>query len=241
MKNNLLMLFVAVLVFSLFGANHSAQAVPMGAAQHPGGYFFGDEELGRWMMGVYYLDRERDIRTLGSLTSMQTVKTQAYVGYEIMYGMSGYFTIGSTETQFEGLRMTDTHSEWGFGLQFNILDHEIPDPTLMEDRIRLNATIQYTQCGADWIATEIDWEEIYGSLTLSFVNDIEGNKYFHLNSIGFFFGAVYSDLRSSGIDEESEFGYCTGVDLYLTEKTSFEFGTESLDQGAIFAAFHIGL
>lgn len=241
MKNILLISFVTVLIFSMFGANQATQAAPMGVAQHPGGYFLGDEDLGRWMMGVYYLDRERDIRTLGSLTSLQTVKKMGYVGFEIIYGMSGYVILGSTQTQFEGMHITDTHSEFGFGLQFNILDHEIPDPTLMEDRVRINATLQYTKCGADWIATEVDWEEIYGSITVSFINDIEGNKYFHLNSIGFFFGAIYSDLISSSVDEESSFGYCAGVDLFLTEKTSLEFGTETLDSGSVFGAFHVGL
>ncbi len=241
MKKISIALLVTVLTFVSFGTLNDAQALPMGAAQHSGNYFLGDQELGRFSVGAYYLDRDRDIATLGRLTSMQNTKNMAYVGYEFIYGLSGFITVGSTQTQFEGRRERDTHSEWGFGLLFNILDHEIPDPTLIEDRIRVNATLQYTQCGADWVATEIDWEEIYGSLTISFVNDIEGNKYFHCNSIGFFFGAIYSDLRSSGIDEESAFGYTAGMDIYFTEKVSFEFGVESLDEGALFGGIHIGL
>jgi len=241
MKKILITLLVTVLAFVSIGSLDTAMAIPMGSAQHPGNYFFGDQDLGRASIGAYYLDREREITTLGRLTSMQTVKTMAYVGYEFLYGLSGFITVGSTETQFEGLRLIDTHSEYGFGIQLNILDHEIPDPTLAEDRIRVNATLQYTQCGADWIATEVDWEEIYGSITVSFINDIEGSKYFQCNSIGFFFGAIFSDLRSSSVDEESGFGYCAGLDIYFSEQVSFEFGVESLDEGALFGGIHIGL
>ena len=241
MKKIFITLLTVSIAFLSIGSRDEAHAVPMGAARQPGDYFFGDQDLGRVMIGAYYLDRERQITTLGYLREMKVTKTMAYVGYEFLYGLCGFVTVGSTQTRFEYLRLTDSHSEYGFGLQLNILDHEIPDPTLVEDRIRVNATLQYTQSGADWIATEIDWEEIYGSLTVTFVNDIDGNKYFHCNSLAFFFGAVYSDLRSSGVDEESAFGYCAGFDIYFSEKVSFEFGTESIDDGSLFGGIHIGL
>lgn len=241
MKKNLLTLIIGVLAFITLTGVEQAQAIPMGAAQHSGNYFLGDQDLRKWSVGAYYLDREREITTLGFPTAMQTTKGMAYVGYEFIYGMSGYITVGSTETQFESRPTTDTHSEWGVGLQFNILDHEIPDPTLMEDRIRINATIQYTQCGADWVATEIDWEEFYGSLTIGIVNDIDGNKFFWFDNIGFFFGAVYSSINSSSIAEDSAFGYIAGVDIRFSEKIAFEFGMESIDDGALFAGIHIGL
>ena len=241
MKKTLITLFVGVLAFTVLTGVKEAQAIPMGAAEHSGNYFLGDEDLGKWSIGAYYLDRERDITTLGHMHSMQTTKGMAYVGYEIFYGMSAFVTVGSTETQFEGRNRTDTHSEYGLGLQFNILDHQIPDPGLMEDRIRLNGSLQYTQSGADWVATEIDWEEFYASLTLGLVNDISGNKAFNMQNIGFFFGAVYSHLESSGIEEDSAFGYTAGVSIRFSEKVSFEMGVESLDQGAIFGGVHIGL
>ena len=37
--------------------------------------------------------------------------------------------------------------EYGFGLYLDILDHDIKDPNLMEDKIRINAGIEYTDGG----------------------------------------------------------------------------------------------
>lgn len=247
MKKIFLSVLVTLLSILCISSIDEAKAVPVGAGRDSGHYFLGDQELSRFMVGVYYLDREREIIT-PNITSFQATKTMAYVGYEFLYGLSGFVTFGSTEIEAKGFdprtrrfqSWQDTHSEYGFGLQFNILDHEIPDPTLMEDRIRVNATIQYTQSGAD-LSSEIDLEEIYGSITIAFLNDIEGNKYFHCDNVGFFFGAVYSDLKSSGIDETSAFGYCAGIDIRFSETVSFEFGVESLDDGAMFGAIHIGL
>lgn len=241
MKKISLSFFVGILVLSGFSAIDQAQAVPVGAGQHSGQYIFGAEDLGRWTVGLCYLDRERDIVTLGHATSFQATKTFGYVAYEFLYGMNAYLLVGGIESQFGGLNLVDNHAEVGVGVQFNILDHEIPDPLLMEDRIRVNASLQYTSSGADWIATEIEWEEIYGTLTVSFVNDIRGDKRYHMNSIGVFFGVVYSDLKSSSIDEDSAFGYMAGVDIHITENVLFEVGLESLDDGAIFGGIHIAL
>lgn len=241
MKKILSITLVVGIVVGSFYPAPKAHALPAGSAQHPGEYFLGDEELSRWTLGFYYLDRERDITTLGRLRRMDTTKTMAYVGYEFIYGLVGYITAGSAETRFEYLHLKDSQAEYGFGLLFNILDHEIPDPLLMEDRIRINASMQFTQGGASWIHTELNWEEYYGSLTVSLINDIWGNKYYNMDSIGFYFGAVYSDIQSSGVDEENSLGYCAGIEMMMTEKISVDFGMETLDHGSIYVGIRIGL
>lgn len=241
MKKISSVIFVGAVIVSSFFSATQTYALPAGAAQHQGEYFLGDEDLGRWSMGVYYLDREREISTLGYTRRMDSAKTMGYVGYEFIYGLVGYLTAGSADTRFEFLSVKDDHSEYGFGLLFNILDHEIPDPLLMEDRIRINGCLQYTQGGANWINTELDWQEYYGTLTVSLINDIWGDKYFNMESIGFYFGAIYSDINCSGFEVESKFGFCSGIEMMITEKVSIDLGMETLDRGAVYAGIRIGL
>lgn len=216
-------------------------AFPMGSGEEAERYLVSDQYLNRWAIGAYYLDRTRDINTLNRQATMMSTKFMGYIGYEFRYGIYAYLTVGTTDTRFQYLNISDQRAEYGAGLQFNILNHEIPDPTLMEDRITVNANIQYTQFAADWFLNEIEIDEVYGTLTMSIINDIEGNKYFNLNSIGFFFGAAYSHIISSSIDEKTSMGFTAGIDLYLTEKVSFEIGTESIDEGSVFGGIHICL
>ena len=133
----------------------------------------------------------------------------------------------------------DAEFEYGAGLRLNILDHEIPDPTLFENRLRITAGAQYTWTQADQDLYPWKWEELVADLTVSIVNDIEGNALYLPNSIALYVGPVLSIIRSDTIKADDKFGYSAGVEVYFTECVSFDLGIQKLDDTGYVGGLHI--
>jgi hypothetical protein len=239
-KSSSLILLAFVLTCLLTTPAH-VSALPVGTGSHPGEYLVSAEDLNEWYVGAYMLDRKRDVRIAHSYKSpMYAEKTMVYVGYEFLYGLIGYGTFGSTETRFSG-SAGDSSSEYGGGIHLNIMHHEIPDPTLPEDRFTIDSNLQYTKSSGQWGRRDVEWDEWYGSLTFTFINNLEGNKFYNPNSLGFFFGAAFSDLQTSSFQVDSPLGYTAGVIIFYSENVTIEIGVEGFDYTSSTIGLHVRL
>ncbi len=231
----------AVLISGIFS---QISAVPMGGSNRGLEHGVGTMDPKKWSLGVYATSRERDINGQGFFNIKQR-KTLAYLGYDwSLYGWSRWFTtylcVGSSETRV-GRQFSDSDSEYGVGINLNLLDQEINDPTLFEDRLRLRGGCQLTRSSVNGPQHRVgDWDEIFGHLTLSIVNDLEGSKLYLPNSIALYGGPIYSWIgNSSSFSNEGMFGYTAGMEIYYTESISLDVGIEAMDYTDITAGLHI--
>lgn len=235
--------FVGVLLFVL-SFSTQATAIPVGAGNQPGDYIFGAEYLNHWSLGAYQLDRDRDVVVgYNHGNKMESKKTMGYVGYEFIYGITAFITAGENDTRFNYEHPHSSARELGAGIQFNFLNHAIPDPTLLEDRITVNGHLQYTRsggksrCGIKYPK----WDELSGDLTLSLINDIDGTKFYNPEGIGFYIGLGYSTLKSSSISERTSMGYVAGVNVFYSESVTFEVGFENIDHSSVLIGINVRL
>ena len=201
----------------------ACHAGPLGNSNVGGEYMVGTQNLWPWSFSVLYESQKRDVTPLGRLQSQQYI---GCVGFDPLRWLTVYAGAGSGTTKFSGLSNPEDNPTYLLGAHFNLLDHQVASPTMFEERIRINADLQYSVTRAD---SGIDWSEFYGSLTVSIVNDVEGNKIFLPNSIALFVGPVFSDLESDVFDEESTTGYTLGIEVFLSEKVSLGYALEELD------------
>ena len=227
MKRSLTVILVAVLV--LEGTCLLIPALPIAGSNTGREYLMGVSDLGNWSCGIYsrMLDRDIDIRGIDSL--MKSKSIIGYVGYDFVRWFTTYVLAGQNESEFGNMGYGDDEFEYGFGMYFNLLDQDILDPTLFEDKIRINAGWQYSESKTESGGSDVEWSEICASLTLSIVNDLDGNKRYVPNSIALFAGPVYSDIDSSIINEKDVFGYTAGIQVFYTEKVSFDIGVEKFE------------
>lgn len=191
-------------------------AAPRSISNSGKDYIIGVSRLANWSCGAYYDSRERDITVRDSWfeQSLNTDALGAYVGYDFRW-LTAYGLFGSTESSIEGSNYEPPQTEYGVGMRFGLIDQEILDPTLFEDRLRLNAFVQYTENKSKWI----EWQEISGAITLSLVNDIHGYKMYAPEAIALFLGPAFSDMRGN-VNESENVGLLAGIDFFLTHKVS---------------------
>ena len=229
----------------LFGLSTLCQAVPVSNSNGARDYLVNDSSLNRWSVGIYGGERERNIRTdpHNIPYSIETRTFMAYLGFNLTRWLMVYGTIGETETELKNTPFTDDAGyelAYGAGVHVHLLDHEIPDPTLLENKLRLVAGLQYVFNQTDQPIADWEWEEYMAYLTVSLVNDIAGNKLFLPNSVAIYAGPAYSDIRSDDIDQTSdEFGYTAGLEIFYTESVSFDIGIQDFGTTGLTGGLHV--
>jgi len=218
-----------------------AYALPGGYDDNGRNYLEGSSDLSSWSMGLYMAGRDRAILIDDVPYHMETGEMMGYVGYDITPRFTFYATGGSTRHSVRHPRVVTSSGMFGVGFKVNLLDHEIMDPTLLEDQIRLNLELQYSASSLEWYGEAKDYGEVSGSLTLGLVNDTMGNILYLPNGIGIFAGLVYSDYVTGDIDGESPAGYTAGLEIYYTEKVTIEVRVEVFDDPKYSAGIHLRL
>lgn len=234
----------AVVFAFLLATLSQLSAAPVGRSNSGRDYLLGTQDLGAWSAGLYGMNIDREVTLWNDRpkVSMNSKKIVGYVGYDILPWITTYVTAGSTQTRIGWGSTGSSKPEYGVGCMLGLFDTEIEDPTLLEDRLRLNANFQYTRGSgayADGFSGNISWSEFSGSLTLSIVNDLEGDKFFVPNSIALFIGPAFSFLSSSEIEQDSSFGLTLGIDVFLNEKVSLEFAYISYEESAYSAGVNV--
>lgn len=223
---------ICLAVFVLAGNFTCLLAVPIGNSNEGREYLVAAQDVSKWSCGVYSRTQKRDVTSNRQQFSMELREVMAHVGYDFKRWFTTYAVAGQSQAEIGGGGYADAETELGVGMHFNILDLEILDPTLFEDKIRVNAGWQYSMSETEWAGRQTNLRELSASLMLSIVNDIEGNKLFLPNSIAIFAGPIYSDIQSSSINEKNKLGFAAGMEVFLSEKISLKCAIERFDATA---------
>ena len=219
----------------------SAQAVPIGNSNVSREYALGSAWLERWGCGVTFSQRERDvkIKNLDLDVLLKTERLTGYIGFDVLPWMTVYGGGGSSETEFGEWGKGDSGTEYAAGIQLRLLDKDMLNSTLLEDKLRVSATVQYGASDTEWFGETLEWTELYANLLVSIVNDVEASKYFNPFSIGLFGGPVLSDLQGDDIDEDSMVGFVGGIEIHYSRSVTITGGIEHFDESGYFGGVHI--
>jgi len=213
---------IVIGVFFLATLTGVCFAGPRGGSNRGRDYVVGSQALDPWSAGAYFHSRERQVRVGRFDPLMKLNEYMVYAGYDVRPFWTVYASIGESKTKFERYDYDDSELVYGLGTQLNLFDHEIEDPFILEDRLRINAGGDYTVRETEWIGGNLEWQELTGYLTLSIVNDVEADKRYYPDSIAVFGGPMYSDILGDDIKDSSgeRFGYVVGFEVFATKRLS---------------------
>ena len=228
--------FVAYAVLMLLGLAPSLVAVPIGGGNEGLQYLEGVYRFDRWRAGVYanVMDREVEVDDSSMSGILTTERALTYVGYEILPWASGYLAAGMSKAKIDPEDYDGGNFEYGGGLQFNLLDHDLMGPTLTEDRLRVNAGAQLTKAQGEIYGEDVEWLDFFSSLTVGLVNDLTGDKFFVPDSISLYAGPAYSDLFGD-VEATTEFGLVAGLEIFWTEGVTFDLGYQYFEEDGFYA------
>jgi len=210
------------MVFIATGALSNLSAAARNPSNLSREYIVGTSDLSRWLCGVYGDQWERELRVAdaGMAGTVKSAKFMGYVGYDVLPWLNAYVAAGESELGMRG--SGDGAVAVGGGLQFSIIDVDIPDPGLMEDRLRLNASLEGTYTSTDFMDDSISWYEIYADLTVALVNDTFDATVVSLEGIALFTGPFYSTLISDDLEgsEKQQVGWAVGAEIFITKRVS---------------------
>lgn len=235
---------VIVVVLTVLVNLSIANAAPVSNSGASMDYAVNDQSLSGWCIGVYGSSRDRDVRLdkTNFEFELEQQKVMFYVGYSVIRSLLIYAVVGENETTPLGMGQIDpAHEiEFGGGIQLNLLDRDLPDPTLMENLFRINAGAQITHTSSEYPGFNWEWEEVMAYLTFSIVNELDGSKLFLPNAIALYVGPVYSSIISDDIEQVGdEFGYNIGMEVFFTESVSFDLGLRRFDETGFAGGLHI--
>lgn len=204
-------------------------------------YVISVPDLRLWSFGLFQSSAERKTESLYP-GEFEYSRTMVYVGYDAWQRITTYVTAGPGKTKIGKTSPTDdSQPHFGVGLHFNLIDKDILDPTLIEDRIRVVAGMEYTKATAEWNNNDIRFDEFSASLLASLVNDLGGEKYFWPNSIALFGGLLYSDIMSDSkyVSPSETVGFTGGLEIFYTESISLFVAAENLENSGYTAGVNV--
>lgn len=220
-----------VVLAMVMGAGLGAQmagATPRAAEGSGMHYAAAAQNLNAFHLGFFYRNHDRDIEVRGLRTELDVNKTGLFVAYDLSRWFSVYVLAAYTEVGLADFPNDDDQTtEFGGGAWVNLLDHDLTDGLLLENRLRLQALGQVTMADAEVGVYDLSYVEYYGTLTLSVVCEVIGKKEYWPEAIGLYVGPVYNNLDSDDFDaQDNNFGFAAGLDFYLTRKTTLSLGIE---------------
>jgi len=227
--------------FIIVGLSSPGSAVPIGSDNEGMDYIFKGRRL-KWLSaGAYVVETKRGI-TLGGTTVETTLSTRqqlGYIGVNIAPWMTLYGLGGGSEAKLGGGAYSSSDSVYGIGARFNVLNHEIMEPVMMEDRWRVSLGVQYSVNQTDVGPVTWDWDELSVALTFGIVNDTLGNKYFAPESILLYAGPIYSVLDSDRFAEKEDLGVVVGAEIFITDSLSLDLEVQSFDETSMAGGINI--
>jgi hypothetical protein len=207
-------------------------AVPVGTSNSEIDYTISAQSFHNWCWGIFSEGRDREVDVPGANGIVMTYQRfMGYVGYDILPGLTFYATAGAGSTDLDD-QGAESAFEYGAGLNLNLLDHEVLDPTMFEDRLRINGNVQVTFGSADWErnaagAETLEWQEVSASLVIAVVNDCTGDKFFSPFSISLFAGPIYSEYLGGDLEVNDEFGVIAGMEVFYGLNITLSAGIEA--------------
>lgn len=227
MKKILIPFVLAVLL--LTALQSQMLAAPIANSNLGREYLVGSSAPERWSTGLFGGYGSRQLTRRGADFDMDFTRGMAYVGYDVRRWITAYAALGIKSVEFNNIDADESSTEMGIGLHFNLLDQEIMDPPLIEDRIRVNADIYIGMNEADWQGQTFEWQEVAANLTVSIVNDLEGLPAYSPESIAVYAGPAYSNNECDEFDTEDSFGFIAGMEVFATKRISFDLSITKFD------------
>lgn len=231
MKNTMI---ASLSLIVLATALQSASAAPIGNSNRAREYMISAKNLHGWSAGIYGQGTIRNVQVNGRVYELTGTGGWLYLGLDVLPWATLYATGGITDYEIGKANTDQSAASYGGGINFNILDHIVADPTIFEDRVRINGSVGFTVNSGDWVVTRdsLNWEELSGSLTISIINDCSGDKFYVPESIGLFAGAIYSELLGSDIDADDDgLGWTAGLQIFSSQMLSLEIGAQGFEGG----------
>lgn len=244
MKKTTFSLFAGILLTAILSDAQAGSRAPSNLSRE---YLVNVNSLSPWSFGAYFDVAEKSV-TMDwphANVDLSCTKYMTYLGYDVFSWLTPYLVAGSSQSKFSSgyvSQMGDSSAQYGLGLQANLIDHEVADPTLMEDRIRLNASLEYSWTESEYAGQTVDWVDFDAALTLAIVNDVAGNILFVPESIAFFGGPIYSTWSSqdfSPAQNRDELGFTFGLEVFYTTSVSFNIRANMLDQTGMTAGLNV--
>jgi hypothetical protein len=222
----------------LAGASLCVEAAPRAASMANENYLIAEQDLSGWSAGLYMRDRERDVRKdNGATSTFDETRVVGYIGYRLFSWVTVYVHGGQSDSELTG--NSGDGPAIGGTAEFNLMSQLIKDPGLEEDRIRVHSTVSYTSSEAETGFTTLDYSEVEADLTISLINELDGNKLFLPQAIGLTAGGLFSSLQGDLEEDGDTVGYTIGLDVLWTEHLTIHAGVESLDNTGAFAGVHL--
>jgi opacity protein-like surface antigen len=219
--------------------NSQASAVPIGASNESRDYIFSSGFPHFLKCGVFADETKRQVSLDDFEYTMDSRRMMVYAGADLLPWLSLYGAVGGADAELGDFETGDKAFAYEVGAQLSVLDHEILNPTLFEDRFRIYANGSFAQTSSDLYGDSTDWSEMSVSLIASIVNDLDGNKFFYPNSIGLYAGPVLSDIQGSDINEETLLGWVVGLQVFLTESVSLDAGIRQFEHTGFSGGVHL--
>jgi hypothetical protein len=208
----------------------TADGAVTGYSNLPESYLTEPHDMSRWSIGVMAQNAQREIEI--EISGLESIKIHHYyfrVGYELADWITLLGSIGLSEFAPETSGDFDsTDTAWSVGAAFRLLEHWILGIRRYEDRFSIDASVQYTSLEGEFRNRDMELQELAASVTLSFINELETDKWILLDEIRLFMGPIYSDIEGTvataterAVDEEDKVGFVAGLDLLLNRHTSF--------------------
>jgi hypothetical protein len=210
----------------------------MGKSNESGDYLNGTGLSHLLSGGIYGGTQDRDMRFGDDsiVVPLESSKAVIYLGLNLRPWLTLFAGGGGAENNL-GMVESDSTYVLEAGLLANVIDHDILDPSLFEDRLRLNVGATWSMTKADWYGEDLKWQELNAFATISIVNDTVGNKHFSPNSIALYAGPIYSHIVSDDLDADQEIGFMAGIEVFVSESISLDLGMRQFDD----SGFEVGL
>ncbi|MDA0989816.1 MAG: hypothetical protein O3A51_03595 [Verrucomicrobia bacterium] len=219
------------------------KASPRGGSNYGIEYLAGESNKDNWSGGIYLHGRERLVKIGGTPAILDESRAMVQVGYQIYRWITVYGLAGASDSDLKpGVTKADSYqSAFGLGIEADIFSHEIQDPLLMEDKIRVNGSLSYQRTSVESFRSDLTLDELMGSLTISLVNDVAGNKIYHPESIAFYFGPIYNSILGNDIDDspDQKWGFTGGLEVFHTERVSYFGQIESFEKSGYTAGLNV--
>jgi hypothetical protein len=218
-----------------------ALAAPVGNVSAGRKYFLAARDLSPWSTGIYLRSGTRTADVGDIEENFDYTRFLGYIAYDFFPWLTPYLMAGSASISLDGTGDGEYKPEFGFGVRFNVLHHDIMDATLFEDVLLINASCQYSLTEATREETSQELQEFYATATLSILNEITGSKLYLPEGISIFLGPSYSLINTPSTTAKDNFGILVGMEVYYTKRISFYLSAEMMGTDSTSAMVGINL
>jgi len=243
MKINHLCLLAGALTFGLTAG--IAAAAPRSGGNVGSDFLMGASDKSGWSCGIFYEGRDRhlEIGDNGPTRKVSTDIGAVYIGHTLVKWINVYAFAGMlyADNGTGPLRESDDNFLYGGAVHMDFFLHEIQDPVLMENEIRLSGDAAIYVSEFEVFGESRDFQEVKASLTAAIVNHLDGNKLFVPESIGIYGGPVYSQVFGGDLDDgpDDQVGLAAGLEVFHTKRVSYYAGIERFKDTGFTAGLNV--